>query len=315
MASAGGYGTTAPERLLAPPKPATSAYRVQQRGGLGFHTRSLTVLVLVPWGIFVAVALSCALLRGYLQVLSTLVAAGSLTLCVFLAVVGHFYARGPFYTYLAVLGFVATCAGWFNGMAINDRYMAHYWSVGLRPTYSNVSVQSAPASVADGGLLRFSADTRVDTTLGLGVVDQETLVTYCVAPIVGNAIGGIVSFWAAGTDCCQHRGAFACGDAGLPGARSGLVRDSVNDATGTEHWLRAAKQAAAANGLHTASRPVFVEWVGDSAGSRSELLRSAAVVLLVYCSLYLTLSFLLASLLHWTSAQSALSGSPAGAYV
>jgi len=136
--------------------------------------------------------------------------------------------------------------------------------------YNSVNFDTDPRSVRDAGVLNFAIDTALDTTKSAGY--KFWLDKYCAAPVVkrGDSTAAPVGFWAVGLGCCENRGGFSCGDAGISGANSGVpVRHQKFGVFHTAPEKEAAyhsavKMAAAAHGLEVANEVVFVTWAKDA---------------------------------------------------
>lgn len=85
--------------------------------------------------------------------------------------------------------------------------------------------------------------------------------TTCVAPIwhSGEAPTGVISFFAAGTDCCSLEGGFHCGDVDDPDAHSGEV---LPDLPGD--YRQTAVMLTQKFGVEMAPRPIFVSWTSKT---------------------------------------------------
>lgn len=266
-----------------------------------FHFQSLSVLVFVPWCVFLGMASVTGLLHSYSPLSTFIVATLFMAFAAFLAVVNLYNPHGPLYLYLAILSVISISCGWMAGMNINNRFMAQYWAPVLRPSLDAVSAMSPPAAIADAGTLLFSASARLDLNRVLGRRSQEDGETYCVAPILSDAESTEANIWAAGVGCCGHGWSFRCDDAGVLGASTGLVLFDPD--WQLQQFRRSAVQAAAFYGLHLPPRPVFVRWVKNVNDARSTNLVGAIIMLLVECCVYFLTLIVVASILHYGSAQ------------
>lgn len=144
--------------------------------------------------------------------------------------------------------------------------------------YRDVSPERKALPYSDAGTITFSGAT-LDTMKSTGLSDGFH--TYCVAPIMTprqSATHGAgqypVTFWAVGTDCCDGRQNFQCGDAGLPSVDGGVVvpqphpetwlgffHDTFGTASRWDLYAEAVEAAAAFHGLRSTETPVLIHWV------------------------------------------------------
>lgn len=276
------------------------------RNGCVFHGKSIATLVFLPCVIFLTVAMTWMLCWArYTWVVYILVTGCFLFSGVLLAV-SRRNPRGPIYLYLGILCIVATAVGAVTGNIISDRHMRQFWAPLVRPSYENVSPSTPAAAVGDGGRLGFAGGARVDVQRSAGLRNLEDGQTYCVAPVVDVSQDSHVSIWAAGVNCCGHRGAFRCDDAGQPSSTNSstglvLIGGSSFASDRLANLGRAARQAAAAYGLSMPQAPVFVRWTLDEDATRYTDMVDAFALLAVWSTIYLVASLVAAALLHWSS--------------
>jgi hypothetical protein len=137
-------------------------------------------------------------------------------------------------------------------------YLRSYHIYTASRTYDMVSPSAHPNQFKDGGVMSFTDDAHVDTYKGAAYRKD---VTWCAAPIVGNAPASNVGFWAVGIDCCGA-GYFKCGGVYDQHAHGGLL---VLDANPHFHkeipmYMKAAEESAARAGLALPPNPMFLHW-------------------------------------------------------
>lgn len=133
--------------------------------------------------------------------------------------------------YMGMLCKIGTIAGLVVGCYIYYKHMIYYHAYGDLRKYTNVAASSNCAEFSDAGMLLFTKDSKVDTTLAVGMISPEEEGTiFCVAPIVDGSMNkdSPISFWAIGTNCCQERAHFECDDAKDPNAQAGMVLVDVS---------------------------------------------------------------------------------------
>mmetsp|Transcript_22795 Transcript_22795/g.65552 ORF Transcript_22795/g.65552 Transcript_22795/m.65552 type:complete len:628 (-) Transcript_22795:66-1949(-) len=217
--------------------------------------------LLMPWALFCACMLPMALMKEVY--LGTIAAA----LCLVLGLGFLLFSAGRSWQMLAVTCLAASTLGVLFGRYDRVKYLEPYFIYSRSPFFLNLLPSESPSVYEEAGYLRFSADSHVDTSRGLGYRSGGL---WCVAPIVGAGASEIsttdagqsVGFWAVGRNCCQERGLFRCGDVLQRQERGGLV---VHDYTGTDDkmlptYTLAAEAAAKTYGLVLPKDPIFVEW-------------------------------------------------------
>jgi len=78
-----------------------------------------------------------------------------------------------------------------------------------------------PGAIRDACVIIFTDDSKAEPKFGK--VYTEGMITYCVAPILRNGVGG--GYYAVGINCCgtQDKFEFKCGDANSDTIKNGLV--------------------------------------------------------------------------------------------
>lgn len=181
--------------------------------------------------------------------------------------------------FLCLLGLLLGFIGYLT-------YYKSYEIYSLSRHYTQVNPSDSPGAFRDGGVIDFTSDTYVDAYKGVG---YRNGVTFCVAPILGarssvpRGARPSANFWAAGTDCCHHRGDFHCGDVGNLSVHSGLVILDATPAFDNEipMFMKAAEQSAAQNDLSLPHRPIFVRWTNNIQGDIDHYSSSATTFVVV----------------------------------
>jgi len=206
------------------------------------------------------------------------------------------------YLKLGFLSLFALMCGVYVGMYNYHFQFANYWSLSENSSYINV-LPSEPASAhSDAGKLLFTIDSKVDVSKSVGYKAKDV---YCVAPIVDYATQKI-QYWATGTNCCQPRGGFNCGEVWNPKARSAVVvLDSLNTPFPMAHQIfkKAADQACAEWELKQASDPLFVRWVADATAEEGKYYKDGVSSLIVYTSVFLVFSVIAGVILQMSSGR------------
>jgi len=149
-------------------------------------------------------------------------------------------------------------------------------------SYDNVNPTSDTNLVADAGVINFAEGSELDIGSSAGFKSWPH--TYCAAPIVTKDDAGSnaqpaspsgstvpapqpLGFWAVGMDCCNSAGDFWCDDAKDSGVRSGLrvTKHWIGQSVGhdvLDNYGRAARKAAAMQGMQVSQAPVFLLWHG-----------------------------------------------------
>jgi len=287
--------TKASHAQSAQPAHAQSAQPAKPRSGFLFHCQSLTMLIFVPWLLFVVCACAVGL------TLYIMPAAGMLVVGLCLIFSGVFFYLGKvkklsIYLYIGILGFIGVLCGCSLGFAVDGAYFSQYFSLVTKRTYTNLLATQLAASHSDAGLIGFAESARITQAKVVGRYEGGT--NYCVAPIQDVSKGVSAQFWAAGFNCCLQRSSFRCDDALSRSSSAGLVILKSNS-SGYDGFRRAAQQAAAVYGLTTLPKdPVFVRWVEDPFLARYNLLRDGFAYIIFFAVVYLICIGMVASVLH-----------------
>lgn len=232
-----------------------------------------------PLGLYLLSALSFTLLWQVWPVPTVLTVLG-LILALYLTLPQPLNTKGRLGEGDLVPFGVCACAavlGVLTGIYAHEAYASPYYVVALGREYQNVLASSSSAAYGDAGKLHFANTSGLDYTRVLGYQNQRR---YCVAPVVdsGAAQTTRVGFWAVGTDCCDFRGSFECGDAGANAGNvksgSRAPRDGIFERRRT-NFIHAIEQAAAVYNLQVDTDPILVNWVADPAGAQGASLAAA----------------------------------------
>ncbi|CAJ1411415.1 unnamed protein product, partial [Effrenium voratum] len=238
-------------------------HRVLPSRSLGYHARSLGLLVLLPFSAFSSLVVLCGFCLHSLPNLFWALATVYLLLSLLFLVVRQDESSPKYWNNLGGLLFLSTMLGCGCGLW-NSRMTYKYWAYQGQAKYENVKASNRATSFLDAGSLSFREDVRVDVDSAIGY--SEGASTFCVAPLVDKDSTGAVQFWAAGADCCEE--GFRCG--ATKGRLQGLV--FLEDAKFTNNMVRelraAAKAAESKHKLRGAKDALFVALV-DPAQVRS----------------------------------------------
>lgn len=136
-------------------------------------------------------------------------------------------------------------------------------------TYDQIPADSMkPGAIRDAGVIIFTDDSKVAPEFGKVHTEYagQVAITYCVAPILRNGLGG--GYYAVGINCCgtQDKFKFECGDALDDNIKNGLVIG-----LGTEKYAQAQQLIEGEHGFkfHDAKKgimtplPIYVRILKD----------------------------------------------------
>lgn len=226
---------------------------------------------------------------------------------------------GSWFMLLAILCICAIANGCIVGMYNYWVNMYPYWSYYEHDTYTNVLPSESAVTHSDAGTIIFANTARVDTTRALGFKQD---MVYCVAPILGDHHQDRVEYWAAGINCCNSRGDFACDDSWDPKAKSGLVLPSFIGGTvemskvgigisrpwwkGTpDNFIEAVKMAEASYEMKSAEHPLLVRWTSHPQTFVDDLWRQGVGWVVGSVSVYLLISLIMGAGLQACSKRTA----------
>eukprot|EP00933_Yihiella_yeosuensis_P024813 TRINITY_DN19237_c0_g1_i1.p1 TRINITY_DN19237_c0_g1~~TRINITY_DN19237_c0_g1_i1.p1 ORF type:complete len:363 (+),score=46.45 TRINITY_DN19237_c0_g1_i1:143-1231(+) len=265
-----GYGSLSSARFKTQRQGLVANLRTLQEEG---ELSQLLVLALLPWLCFAVIMGTFTFLTWTLPLLPwTLVL---VSICVSIDLVAQSFSpltgKGLYWRCLGTLCIAASLLGLMMGLYDHDKYLSSYALYQAAPSVSGVLPQMDPARFKDAGIMRFGEGSYVDASMSIGYT-ADSDIRYCVAPVLGkgtsDAKGTSIGFWAVGIDCCDPRGAFACGPIWNRTVTSGLSILQPGTLGGEDledvAMLRlAVREAAALNSLTPAADPVFVRWAQD----------------------------------------------------
>lgn len=277
----------------------------QKRGGVNFAMQSIGFLAMPPLVMFVSMVIAFAFLSGTNLPLALTLAVICMAFAALFGNIGKGYVKGPVYTMLSVLSFIAIAAGIMAGLSIQARFFGPYWQYSHRPAYSDVLATEAAAARADAGIINFASNTVVDTFRSGNILSAHGR-RFCAAPILDESQQTVAEYWAVGMDCCEGHVGYYCDDAQVASAKSGavvfqmdswLVRDPYSK------YLAAVKQSAMRNQLQIPENPILVRWVKDPSTITDGLWGEGMTHLVVSIAGYAVASAIVASVLHTASSR------------
>lgn len=272
-------------------------------------------LVALPWLVFVIVELSLAVGYSHYGSIVILLVVGTGLACSG-ASLGVYWTQGriPWYGIVSFMIFVNVVLGTVGGIAADHAVFSSYFAYSTKRVYTNVLPSQSAAAHTDAGVISFARSARVDTTKALG---RRKGSMYCVAPILDELSTSRAEFWAVGTDCCNARGGFLCGDVMDPAARSGIVLVSdtsaftthttgggpspttaPDDTSEQSQFEQAARQAQAVYNLASPEHPVFVRWVSNPVEAEGILLQRGYAFLFLSIVVMLVVDVAMGAMLH-----------------
>lgn len=246
------------------------------------------VLCFLPWINFSLVASLIAFVSDDVSVIAWVAAALCALVALLLIAIGTRQKR-PSHLALGVLVLVAVGMGVPTGLLVQSDYMSKYWSMGNGATYVDVDAAEPALSYADATSIVFSDRALVNIDRTLGYMRAGTV--FCVAPVMTSSQNSTPQFWAVGTDCCEQRGKFTCGDAAEDKAHSGIVFRKSRSAW--DHYRTAVRMAEATYEMEPQPASLFVEWTTSASDFTDSLFVDAVSVVAI------------ASLLHFLASLAA----------
>lgn len=275
---------------------------VEQRNAT-FHILSISVIIFVPWSVFVATLTACAFHYGHI-VLAFFVILSCAFVCLLFFLMHGRNRRGPIYLYVSVLCAFAMIGGARIGISVAQSYISPYDISSDRAAYHEVSPAAAAAEYADAGVISFNQFAFVDRRRSFSQKIKDWN-RYCVAPIVTDASMERADFWAVGTNCCDGW-RFTCGDVVNEAVKSGIAvggSDRPFAPPEYERFQDAAKQAASMFHMITPEEPVFVKWVHDPDTLLHSMWSDGMFVLIVATLSSLVVFAIVGALLHELSGR------------
>lgn len=250
-------------------------------------------MVLVPWSILVLMLVAYLLGGAYgitfilWLVPIVLVVTSGTFLCL------HFKAGNNAEVFLGLLCIGAVIIGLIAGVYAVSHSLQEYHRLTRGASYYNVLPMESAGAKSDATTLAFTNFTYVAVNESFGFVDAINPVptTYCVAPVTsGLNLNSRVQYWAAGTNCCDHRGNFWCGDAKRDGAHGAIV---LPKSSRTLKGFKAAIHGAeTAYGLKSGDDYILLNWSLDPLGARDALWANSATFFIIFACVHFVVSVL-----------------------
>jgi len=270
------------------------------RGGVTFTLQSVGFLAVPPLLIFAFMDITFTFLSGTYLPVALVFAALCIAFSGLFYSIGKNHVKGPAYTFLSVLCFIATVGGVMSGLSVQARFFGPYWSYGHRPVYSDVLATDPAAARSDAGIINFASNAIVDTFRTGNLLSSRGR-KFCAAPILDESQQTVAEFWAVGMDCCEGHIGYYCDGAQDITAKSGAVIFETNSWFNRDPYYKymdAVKQSAARNQLQIPERPLLVRWVKDPATITAGLWEEGLTHLVVGIVSYGVVSAFLGFVLH-----------------
>lgn len=274
-----------------------------KRGGASFHVQSIGSMAMPPLLMFIGMDITFAFVSGSYMPVALVFATICFLFAALLGNLGRKSVKGPFYTIVSILCFIATANGIMSGLSIQARFFGPYWSYEHRPIYTDVLATDPAAARSDAGVISFASNAVVDTFRS-GNVQSAHGRQFCAAPILDESQQLLAEFWAVGQECCEGHVGYYCDAAQDLTAKSGAVvfeMDSWFVRDPYYKYIAAVKQAAARNQLQIPRRPILVRWVKDPTTITNGLWSEGMTHLGVGMLAYGFLAFVLAAVLHFAT--------------
>jgi hypothetical protein len=244
----------------------------------------IIVTVLLPWLIFsLIVSLLVFAYEDYGPIVWAMV-----VVCLLLALL--FVSMGvavkrPLQVALGLLVLTSVGVSLPVGFCIEGEFMVDFWRVDSGASYKQVSASDPAVARSDAAVLEFTPGTKVDVNSSIGYMKRG--IVYCVAPVVGATPSGKgPEYWAAGTNCCEQRGGFSCGDAKDPLALTGVT---MPDDQG--NFAMAVRAAVSTYGLTEPSgKLIFLDWTTSGPKYKEGLWTNAALLVMVSSTVHFGIS-------------------------
>lgn len=139
--------------------------------------------------------------------------------------VARFFRAKRWRRWLGILLGLATCTGFVSGLLAYYKDLVYYNYYKAAVVHANVAANEDVLRFAESGLITFTDDSRVDVSRSVGYQSAKKNAKLCVAPVVDSIMAATdpVTFFAIGTDCCDFRAGFRCGDASDPTAHGAAL--------------------------------------------------------------------------------------------
>jgi len=252
-------------------------------------------LIFVPW-MFLALILICYLLAGANGETAAMWIVPVVMIGMCVAFIKWHYRLGN--NAEVVLGLLCTTAvliGLVVGVYAAVKSLSEFRRLSMGASYFNVLASEPAAGRMDGTTFMFENGTGVDQSRAFGYTDiySSSATMYCVAPVSplsGDRLSKI-SFWVAGTNCCESRGSFSCGEATTAGASGALVQpQAMQDSEG---FRLAITGAESAYNLQPSESRLLVAWSSDPIAYRDSLWSTTVTLFLIFGGVYLLISVMI----------------------
>ncbi|CAD7928706.1 unnamed protein product [Amoebophrya sp. A120] len=189
-------------------------------------------------------------------------------------VVSNLNAIRLYVLHVSTLSLPATLFGGLVGLLLAQGYFYSYAAFGDRMQYLKMKADHPATGVQDAAGITFENDVAPDLSMVVGLKAHGEV--YCVAPVLKKGTDPTsappIQFWAVGTNCCEYRYKFQCGQLG-PDAHAGLVRHDFSNEVlqilpmnSADRFYR--KAVDVATSLYPVSSnstsAVLVEWTKDA---------------------------------------------------
>lgn len=168
------------------------------------------------------------------------------------------------------------------------RFMMEWNRIERGATYHKVYPSEQAATRNDATIITFAADSTIDVDRTYGYADawSATGTVYCVAPVSASpSANERINYFAAGTNCCDERSNFQCGDARNQEAIGGIVIKDIADG-----YRKAIDGSSHAYGITVGTEFLLLRWTNDPVNYHEQLKHHTVVLLLVFSGVYLLLS-------------------------
>jgi len=197
---------------------------------------------------------------------------------------------------LGLLSFTAMVPALIVGIASLSKNLGEYYRIGIGSSYLNVLPSESATSKNDATMLKFAVDATVDISRAYGYIDALSgySTRYCVAPITSRASNLTnIEYFAAGSDCCNARGGFRCGESADEEARSAVVMAMSGEAT--HGYQKAVAGAEKAYGLVAGDEYMLITWMRNPQAYRKLLWKRSWILYVAFGGMYLAISTLVAA--------------------
>lgn len=302
LSMASSYGAASP----APTGPLLFNGASEKRSGVNFTMQSVGFLAVPPLLMYAFLNIIFATLAGTWLPVAIVCAALCVAFAGLFYSIGKNHVKGPAYTFLSALCFLATGSGIMSGLSVQARFFGPYWNYHHRPAYGDVLATDPAAARSDAGVINFANNAIVDT-LRSGNVQSSSGRKFCAAPILDESQQVTAEFWAVGMECCEGHVGYYCDDVQDGSAKSGAVVFRMNSWLVRDPYYKymdAVKQAAARNKMQLPPTPMLVRWVKDPATITDGLWGEGLTHVLGGIAAYAVISGFLGLVLHAACQQS-----------